>query len=76
MARSPLTSFLLVLVMSDEHRNKFVNASDHDKDEMMKKIGLDQSERDAVINRDLKKILDILNMEIGRKPGDFSAPPW
>lgn len=73
---SSLAAFLLDLVMSDEHRNAFVNASDDDKKKMMKDIGLSQRQSNAVINRDLKDILDILNMEFGPKPGDFSAPPW
>ena len=77
MAKSEtLGAFLLQLVMSDERRDTFMNATDADKKKIMIKFGLGPHEYNALLSGDLKKILDVLNEEFGPKPGDFAGPPY
>ena len=62
MAKSEtLGAFLLQLVMSDERRDTFMNATDADKKKIMIKFGLGHDEYDAVLSGDLAGILDVLN---------------
>ena len=78
LSGDPLTedrsSFNDQLVMSNEKRNAFIDATDDEKKDLMKKFGLTPHQYDAVVSGDLAKILTVLSEEYGPKPGDFLLP--
>ncbi len=65
---------MLQLVVSEENKTKFLDATEDGKKEMMKKFGLRPHQYNAVLSGELEKILTVLSEEYGPTTGDFMMP--